>query len=34
VFTGGKEAGRSAGARPADQIEAFIAQASLAGKTG
>jgi thioredoxin 2 len=26
VFSGGKEAGRTAGARPADQIEAFIRQ--------
>jgi thioredoxin 2 len=30
VFTGGAEAARSVGARPAEQIEAFIAQASLA----
>ena len=30
VFAGGKEVARTAGARPADQIEAFVAQASLA----
>jgi len=29
VFAGGKEVARTAGARPADQIEAFVAQASL-----
>jgi len=29
VFAGGKELSRAAGARPADQIEAFISQASL-----
>jgi thioredoxin 2 len=28
VFAGGKEVSRAAGARPADEIEAFIAQAS------
>jgi thioredoxin 2 len=32
VFAGGKEVARSAGARPADQIEAFITQATLAHK--
>jgi thioredoxin 2 len=32
VFAGGKEVARSAGARPADQIEAFITQATLAQK--
>jgi thioredoxin 2 len=30
VFDGGKEVARTAGARPAEQIEAFVAQASLA----
>jgi len=29
VFAGGKEVSRAAGARPADQIEAFIEQATL-----
>jgi thioredoxin 2 len=29
VFDGGKEAARTAGARPAEQIEAFVAQATL-----
>ncbi len=33
VFAGGKEAARTAGARPADQIEAFIREASLAPRT-
>jgi thioredoxin 2 len=28
VFAGGKEVSRAAGARPADQIEAFISQAT------
>jgi thioredoxin 2 len=28
VFAGGKELSRAAGARPADQIEAFISQAT------
>jgi hypothetical protein len=28
VFAGGKEVARSAGARPADQIEAFIKQST------
>jgi thioredoxin 2 len=28
VFDGGKEVARTAGARPAEQIEAFVAQAS------
>jgi len=32
VFAGGKEVSRTAGARPADQIEAFVAQATLAGQ--
>src|SRR5262245_37408572 len=32
VFAGGKEVARTAGARPAEQIEAFIAQATLAGQ--
>jgi thioredoxin 2 len=31
VFTGGREAGRTAGARPAAEIEAFI-QSTLAGR--
>jgi len=31
VFAGGKEVARSAGARPADEIEAFIAQAAPQG---
>jgi thioredoxin 2 len=32
VFAGGKEVARSAGARPAEQIEAFIAQAAPVGR--
>jgi thioredoxin 2 len=32
LFAGGKEVARSAGARPADQIEAFIAQATPVGR--
>jgi len=32
IFAGGREVARSAGARPADQIEAFIAQASPVGR--
>jgi thioredoxin 2 len=32
VFAGGKEVARSSGARPADQIEAFIAQAAPVGR--
>ena len=32
LFAGGREVARSAGARPADQIEAFIAQASPVGR--
>jgi thioredoxin 2 len=33
VFAGGKEVSRAAGARPADQIEAFITQAAPVSRT-